>query len=444
MKISRQPFDPGISGWDAILPKAQNYPALETAITADWLVIGAGFAGLSAAFRLRQLHPTDRIALLEARRVAEGPAGRNSGFMIDLPHNLASSDYAGALEADRVHTRMNRRAIAFAHDLASGFKFDKEAVVQSGKINAAAGPRGLAHNTDYATHLSRLGEPHEMLDAAQMKSVCGSSYYIGGLFTPGTTMLQPALYIRNLATALHRLKVQVFEASPVTELNRSGSNWIASTPKGSVEAPRAILAVNGHAESFGYFRRRLMHIYLYASMTAPLSRDQLRQLGGEAKWAFTPADPMGSTIRKHVASDGTRIVVRNGFTWSPGRTVNPAKLASIGKAHDQSFARRFSMLKDVSMQYRWGGLLCLSRNDVAAFGEVAPQLYSACCQNGLGAAKGTIHGILAADQASDERSDMLDHLLAEPAPQKLPPEPFSSIGANAYLHWSEFRAGAEL
>jgi glycine/D-amino acid oxidase-like deaminating enzyme len=34
--------------------------------------------------------------LLEAGRVAEGAAGRNSGFMIDLPHELTSEDYAGA------------------------------------------------------------------------------------------------------------------------------------------------------------------------------------------------------------------------------------------------------------------------------------------------------------------------------------------------------------
>ncbi|MCA9772984.1 MAG: FAD-dependent oxidoreductase, partial [Myxococcales bacterium] len=54
--------------------------ALEVAI------IGAGFAGLAAARRLAQLRPQDTVVILEARAVAEGPAGRNSGFMIDLPH----------------------------------------------------------------------------------------------------------------------------------------------------------------------------------------------------------------------------------------------------------------------------------------------------------------------------------------------------------------------
>ena len=43
----------------------------------------AALAGLSAARRLKQNDPTLKIVLVEARQIAHGPAGRNSGFMID-------------------------------------------------------------------------------------------------------------------------------------------------------------------------------------------------------------------------------------------------------------------------------------------------------------------------------------------------------------------------
>ncbi len=57
--------------------------------------------------------------MLEAGRLAEGASGRNSGFMIDLPHDLTSDDYAGHGD-DRAMIALNRHAIAFARDAVAG------------------------------------------------------------------------------------------------------------------------------------------------------------------------------------------------------------------------------------------------------------------------------------------------------------------------------------
>lgn len=444
IRVTHQARDPGPPAWDVILPSASAYPELETDGIADWLVIGAGFAGLAAARRLRQLHPKASIVVLEARRIAEGPAGRNSGFMIDLPHNLASDDYAGVLDADRIQTAMNRSAISFAGEAASEYDMAGEAFVVTGKTNAAASAKGMRHNLAYARHLAMLGEEHELLDERQMQQICGSDYYRGGLYTPGTAMLQPALFVRGMAAGLAMQGVKVFENSPVVELKRVAGVWSAKAGKGSVQSPRVILAVNGHAESFGFFKQQLMHVCLYASMTRPLNQDEQRRLGGERHWAFTPADPMGTTVRKVAGVGGTRIVVRNRFTWNPDRSADEARLKTFGKTHEKTFRARFAMLDHVEMEHCWGGFLCLSRNNVSAFGEVDEGLFSACCQNGLGAAKGTSSGMLAAEQASGHQTDHLRYMLAQPQPRRLPPEPFASIGANAVMRLGEFKAGSEL
>jgi glycine/D-amino acid oxidase-like deaminating enzyme len=238
MKVTRLPKDPGPAGWNAILPEEPPRPALDGATTADWLLIGAGFAGLAGARRLRQSRPDDRIAVLEATRVAHGPAGRNSGFMIDLPHVLQSDDYGGSLDADRRRTAMNRAAIEFAEDAAREYGLSAEAFTRSGKTNAAATQKGLGHNAAYARHLDALGEPYEMLDAAAMKALTGMDYYLGGLFTPGAAMIQPALFVRGLARGLASDRMSIWENSPVVELEPNAGGWTARTPKGAVTARR--------------------------------------------------------------------------------------------------------------------------------------------------------------------------------------------------------------
>ena len=128
-----------------------------------------------------------------------------------------------------------------------------------------------------------------------MQALTGTTYYLGGLFTPGTAMLQSAAYVNAMATALSST-VQIYENSPVIELSRQGNAWAAKTPEGVVHATKIILATNGHAESFGYYQKRLVHIHLYASMTRTLTLGEMRQCGGEREWGLTPFDPAGSTV----------------------------------------------------------------------------------------------------------------------------------------------------
>ncbi len=47
--------DLGAAGWNQLLPARQPQPTLANNIDADYLIIGAGFAGLAAARRIMQL-----------------------------------------------------------------------------------------------------------------------------------------------------------------------------------------------------------------------------------------------------------------------------------------------------------------------------------------------------------------------------------------------------
>ena len=443
--IKALPQDPGVSGWEATLPQWQPGPTLEERKTADFLVIGAGFAGISAAKRLSHQVPDAKVVVLEASEIALGPSGRNSGFMIDLPHDLQSDDYgSGPLDHERLEIQDNRMGIEFAALMAEEANLPTEAFDRCGKYNAAATSKGMDHIDTYSKQLARLGEDHQVLDATDMKAVTGTSYYQQGLFTPGVVMIQPAAFIRAAAKVTRSNRVQLHENSPVTALERRGQDWTATTPKGTVTAPKVILAVNGHLNSFGYAKRQVMHVHTYGSMTRALTDLEIQSLGGLERWGITSADPLGTSVRKITWNGEHRIIVRNRTTYDPNMAVNDARVAQMGKTHDASFIARFPMLKDVSMEYRWGGRLALTRNGVSVFGELDDNLYSANVQNGLGTAKGTFQGIMAADLACGLSSEPLQRLMSQSMPTQLMPPPFMHIGAAGYLRWLEIRAGKEL
>ncbi|MEM7423524.1 MAG: FAD-dependent oxidoreductase, partial [Pseudomonadota bacterium] len=216
------------------------------------------------------------------------------------------------------------------------------------------------------------------------------------------------------------------------------------TPGGSVSAPRVILAVNGHVQSFGGFQSRLMHVMLYASMTRALTDAEVSRLGGAREWGITPSDPMGTTVRRIYGSGGHRIVIRNRCTYAPSLELSGNDIGKIAHDHDRAFINRFPGLSDVTMEYRWAGRLCLSRNDAPAFGEIDDGVFSACCQNGLGSAKGTFSGVAAADLASSRETGFSAHMASQPAPQRLLPDFIMNIGAPATIRWRELTAGREI
>lgn len=442
--IKRLPVDTGVSGWEAISTRTVAVRRLDGTVLADWLIIGAGFAGLSAARRLAQLHPGDSIVVVDAHEVAKGPAGRNSGFMIDVPHSLSTGEYSVAGDsATEREIAENRLAIAFAADAAREYGMSAATFDPCGKINAAASERGLKLNVNYAKSLKGIGEHYEMLDASHMRDITGSTYYRGGLYTPGAVMIQPAQYIKDMAGGLSN-SISLYEQSPIIELSKSGNGWTATSTGGAVHAPKVILAVNGHIEDFGHFQGRLLHVFTYASMTAAYRPDALAgQPAGHDRWAILPADPMGATLRKITVDGCSRIVIRTRFTYDPSIQVTAKRVAEVAREQRLSMDARFPELKSTPLEFSWAGRLCLSRNSAAAFGEIDDNLYSACCENGLGTVKSTLAGVMAAELASGAVSSALDLFSRAPGPSKLPPRFLTRLGVNSVIRWQALRVGRE-
>ena len=70
------------------------------------------------------------------------------------------------------------------------------------------------------------------------------------------------------------------------------------------------------------------------------------------------------------------------------------------------------------MQYRWAGQLCMTRGDLSIMREIDDNLFTACCQNGLGVARGTFTGIAAANLVMGQKNALTDFFANKPLPRK--------------------------
>ncbi|APG84673.1 NAD(P)/FAD-dependent oxidoreductase [Sinorhizobium americanum] len=437
---SKLPKHTGVSAWVAMLPPRSEKPRLEGSVTADVVVIGAGFAGLSAARRISEIDPSIRVALLEAGVVGEGAAGRNSGFIIDLPHEVSSDDYGGdSMSNSKEAIFIGRRAIGLASAIAAEQGWSHDIFDPCGRYSVAITDEGDQHLVTYAAQLAKLGEKHRLLDAREISEVTGAHSYTSALFTPGTVIVQPAAYIRGVADSL-RHPIAVYERTPAIAFESMGQGWLVKTPQGSIRCDKIILANNGHAESFGFFKGRLLHIFTYASMTQEFDPSRLP---GDRKWAATPALPMGTSVRRIPGQGGDRILIRSRYTYHAGQVVGEGSLKRAGALHDRKFGTRFPNLGDIRMEYRWAGAMAVTWNAVPAFGEIERGVFAACGCNGVGASKATASGIAAAELVLGDSSELTEIYRRFDAPKALPPQPFTAIGAKANLAFREWMAGAE-
>jgi len=67
---------------------AEPLPPLEGAIEADTVVVGGGYTGMWTAWWLLEADPDARVVVLEAAGCAEGPSGRNGGFVNSMSYHL--------------------------------------------------------------------------------------------------------------------------------------------------------------------------------------------------------------------------------------------------------------------------------------------------------------------------------------------------------------------
>ncbi len=420
-------FDP--CGWNALLPQREPQPRATGRISASHAIVGAGYTGLAAARRIKELQPDAEVVVIEGSTVGEGSSARNSGFA-----NPRDSKIGLSLDQMDRAEKIN----AFASE---GFAYLTEAMEQggfgcdlqrTGRIQAAATELGAEKIRTMVAGAVAHGFAHEALDGAALKEIIGTDYYRVGIRTEEGYLLQPAALVRGLAEALPE-DVRLYENSPVLSLEK-GKGWVLSTPNATIEAPTVILATNAAVKHFGYWRDGLVTIYTYAAITEAMKAEDAAQLGAPA-WGLLPAHRLGTTVRR-VGAD--RHMVRSLYAYE-----KPLDPAEVRTALASCFHRRYPGLSHVKLEHVWGGTTALTMNGAPRWGRLEEGLYASAGCNGSGVVKGTVLGKrLAEMMVTGDPQESLQAVYG--SANRIAPEPFRTIGFKVISALERRKAGAEM
>jgi glycine/D-amino acid oxidase-like deaminating enzyme len=384
---------------EAVLWQEQaEFPDLPTASpprSADYVVVGAGYAGLSCA---RDLARAGRsVVVLDAHPAGWGASSRNGGMVIPgLKAGPAALERSYGHLGRRMYDEVNQ---AFDHveGLIRAESIDCD-YSRSGQLYLAHAERVVASLMAMAReHGDELGEPVRFVPREALVDEVGSTAYAGGLVIERTGGLHPARFHAGLFRLALAAGASLYPATTASAIERRGggrAGFRVATPRGAVDADAVVVCTNAYADGLlPELRRRVLPVGSFIVATEVLEADVARSV--------SPRDRMLVDSKNFL------------FYWrlTPDRRLlfgGRRSLASstIPQARDflyESMLRVHPQLAGTRIDRAWGGNVAVTLDRLPHVGRLGGAWYVTGC-NGSGVALNTWLG-----------ARMARHLLGEAA-----------------------------
>jgi len=362
--------------WDATPQPEIPVRALPT--TADVLVVGGGYTGLSAAIQTARAGVETLV--LDAENVGWGCSSRNGG-QVSISIKSSYSDLSSRFGAEKAYDilKEGHRSLKWTEEFTKTEDIHCDFNVV-GRYHAA---HNSAQFNKLATSVGRdpkgLEQDAYIVSKSEQDGEILSDTYHGGLVYPKHASIDPAKYHSGLLDCALKAGATIRSFCPVINISREKSGFRVETPNGVVAAKKVIIATNGYSGSLSpWHRRRVIPIGSYVIATEALPKDLMDRL--------LPKNRIISDTRKVVyyyrpSPDRTRIVF--GGRVSLGET-NPR--ISAPKLY-KTLTGVFPDLKDYKVSHSWMGFVAYTFDELMHCGE-DDNLYYAMgyCGSGVGMA----------------------------------------------------------
>ena len=415
-------FDNETLGWVDLIPPRQSRPKISSDLEAKWLVIGAGFTGLSCARRLAEINPKDKIILLDARELGQNASGRNSGYAVAHSHFSGAYKESDLEKYQRVD-RINQVGLNSLRTLVKDNTINCD-WIDSGIYHTAADSSSEIECDHFINYLKKREIKHTPLSNEEVYDHLGTSWYKKGVKVDNGALMQPAKLVFGLAENLPG-NVELYENTPVLNLILGKTNKVI-VPDATITADKVIMACNYEKFEGAKPKQRLVGVTLSGSITRVLTNEEFATLGSQSSWGVLSLHSGGATIR---LTDDRRIAIRNTAEYNNHRLLTKKQLIKRQQIHRQAFDNRFPQLSHVSFEHLYSGVEGVSANKTNIFEKFSDNLYYAGCFNGSGITKGTAFGIGIAEYACGKNSSIVKDCLAIEKAKWLPPKPLLDLGA---------------
>jgi glycine/D-amino acid oxidase-like deaminating enzyme len=411
-------------------------PPLVGDATADVVIVGGGYAGMWTAYFLKERDPGIDVVLLEQDICGGGPSGRNGGFVNGWWSALGTlTERFGAGDALELCMAASR-SVAEVGAFCERFGIDAW-YTHAGELAAASNPfqEGLWDGMVLATEAAGVGDVFRALSPEEVRKICDSPVFGGGVFDEDAATVQPARLARGLRRVLLERGVRIHEASPVRRFI-SGPPVVAETPHGMVRAGEAVVAVGSWGVNWRRFRRVLAvrGSYIVLTEPAPERLEEIGWTGGEAIRDFRP-----SLHYVRTTPDGRIAMGCAGMSPAPSRRIGPRYRYHEGflrKAVDD-LHRMFPAFGDVPIAAGWGGPIDVAGLYLPFFGSSrAGNVHHGLGFTGNGVGPCHLGGQILASLATHADDGLSRLALVTHEPMRFPPEPLLSpamLVANAAI-----------
>src|SRR5210317_58595 len=424
--------------WINELNPRTNIQTLSKDLECEWLIVGAGYTGLSAARKLAEIYPNKTITLIDAQLAGEGASSRNSGYLVDTTLN-------DGFTSDRDLENYKKKIDIYKLGIKAVKKFIQEYQVdcdfnECGKYYASSKIDDQKTLENFSKILSKLNYENHLLFKDDLKKQLGTNFYNVGLYTKGGILLNPGKLVRAMINALPN-NVNLLENSFLINWKLHNGRIICEFEKGTIKSKKIIFATNGFLKSFGIKKNYNFPLTLTASITRPLTIKEYSDIGSPKEWGVLSVRPMGATVR--ITKD-KRILIRNTAELSNPFKMSKMELDKRAAIQKIGIKKRFPQLPDNIIESTWSGVVSRTRNSSQIFEKLDDNVFVAGCYNGSGIGVGTLFGEQIALMASGELSREIEIINQRNKPNKLPPNTFLNIGIKLRLMYEKIIARSEI